>query len=92
MADAPDAARARRRTASATVTVTLLRMLPPRPTSLPFLECISWFDAEPYEGGMQHHGVLGSMSAEERAYLGALAKHFGSFVDVSDLRWSRPEL
>ena len=78
-------------------------MLPPRPTSLPFLECISWFDAEPYalspfemlqryEGGMQHHGVLGSMSAEERAYLGALAKHFGSFVDVTDLRWSRPEL
>lgn len=69
-------------------------MLPPRPTSLPFLEAISWFDAEPYaltpfemlrryESGMQHHGVLATMGEQERVYVRALALHFGSFVDVS---------
>ncbi len=67
--------------------------LPIRPESLPFLEAISWFDADPYaltppemlsryERGWRYLGVLGQPSAEERAYLRALALVFGSVLDV----------
>lgn len=67
--------------------------LPDRPARLPFLEAISWFDAEPYalapldmlrryEAAQRHLGVLGEPSAEEREYMRALIAAFGSTLDV----------
>jgi hypothetical protein len=67
--------------------------LPSRPTRLPFLEAISWFDAHPYElsprdmlsryeRSWRHRGVLGEPSAEELAWIAALGRRFGSTLDV----------
>lgn len=68
--------------------------LPERPSKLPFLEAISWFDSDPYalspidmlrryESGWRYLDVLGTLSAEERSYLGALVLEHGSYLDVS---------
>jgi hypothetical protein len=67
--------------------------LPTRPDRLPFLESISWFDADPYalapldmlgryERGIRHLHGLGELAQEERAYLAVLVRTFGSFLDV----------
>lgn len=67
--------------------------LPPRPSRLPLLESLSWFDADPYalapldmlrryESGWRHAGVLGDATPEELAYLRALVRAFGSVIDV----------
>jgi hypothetical protein len=67
--------------------------LPRRPTRLPLLESISWFDADPYalepldmlrryEAGWRHAGVLGDATPEELAYVRALARAFGSVLDA----------
>lgn len=63
------------------------------PERLPFLESISWFDAlyrelspldmlRRYEAGWRHKGVLGEPSAEEERFIRALARRFGSVLDV----------
>jgi hypothetical protein len=67
--------------------------LPPRPAALPFLEAISWFDAQPYllsplemlsryERGWRHRGVLADPSAEELAWIASLARAYGSTLHV----------
>ena len=67
--------------------------VPPLPDHLPFLEAISWFDADPragaaldllrrYEDGWRHRGVLGEPSPEELEFIRALARHYGSVLDV----------
>jgi hypothetical protein len=67
--------------------------LPARPERLPFLEAVSWFDAEPYalspldmlrryESGWRHLGVLADPSPAELAYVRALVDHYGSVIDV----------
>lgn len=67
--------------------------LPPRPERLPFLEAISWFDASPYalsplemlqryERGWRHRGAIADASPEELAWIAALARIYGSTVDV----------
>ena len=68
-------------------------ILPVGPARLPFLESISWFDADPYalgpaemlqryERGIRHLGVLGALSSEERVYLVALVHAYHSFLHV----------
>lgn len=63
------------------------------PNELPFLESLSWFDArwrelppfemlERYESGWRHRGVTAEPSAEEIAFVRALVRRFGSFLDV----------
>lgn len=63
------------------------------PEGLPFLESISWFDAEyrnlslldmlrRYESSWRHKGVLGDPSAEELEFIAALVARFGSVLDV----------
>ncbi len=68
--------------------------MPPRPSKLPFLESISWFDADPYalepidmlrryEDGWRYVDVLAPLSYEERQFVAALVRELGSFLDVS---------
>jgi hypothetical protein len=68
--------------------------LPARPSKLPLLEAISWFDADPYalspfemlqryERGWRHANALAAPSAEESAYIAALAAAFGSYLRVA---------
>jgi hypothetical protein len=63
------------------------------PAELPFLEALSWFDAEfrklslpdmlrRYEAGWRHRGVLAEPSDEELAFVRALAACYGSVLDV----------
>jgi hypothetical protein len=63
------------------------------PDHLPFLESLSWFDARwrelspidrlrRYESGWRHRSVTAEPSAEEMAYVRALAQRFGSVLDV----------
>jgi hypothetical protein len=63
------------------------------PDALPFLESLSWFDARfrelspldmlrRYERGWRHRGVTADPSAEELAFVAALARRFGSVLDV----------
>ncbi|HVY48754.1 MAG TPA: hypothetical protein VHB21_22855 [Minicystis sp.] len=65
-------------------------MMPPR--ELPFLESISWFDARPrdlsqremlarYEKGFRFVGVTADLDGEERAFVRALARRFGSELE-----------
>ncbi len=65
----------------------------PQPSTLPFLESLSWFDADyrnlslidmlrRYEAGWRHKGVLAEPSAEEQRFIRALADRFGSVLDV----------
>ncbi len=65
----------------------------PTPAELPFLEAISWFDADyrdlapldilrRYEAGWRHLGVLGEPSPEEQRFIRALVQRFGSVLDV----------
>jgi hypothetical protein len=65
----------------------------PIPKDLPFLESISWFDAcwrelspfemlHRYESGWQYLGVTADLSAEEAAFVRALIRCYGSFLDV----------
>jgi hypothetical protein len=68
-------------------------MPPAAPRHLPLLTALSWFDADPhaltpfemlcrYERGARHIGVLAAPTDEERAFMRALAAHFGSVLDV----------
>ena len=63
------------------------------PEELPLLAAISWFDAEyrnlppldilrRYEAGWRYKGVLAEPSAEEWRFIRALAREFGSYLDV----------
>lgn len=63
------------------------------PEDLPFLESISWFDAdfrnlEPldilrrYEAGWRYKGVLADPSPDEYTFIRDLARRFGSILDV----------
>jgi hypothetical protein len=63
------------------------------PDELPFLESLSWFDLhfrrlsplemlQRYERGFRHRGVTGEPSGEELAFIAALARRFGSTLDV----------
>jgi len=63
------------------------------PDQLPFLKSISWFDQDyrnlspldmlrRYEAYWRHLGVLGDPSPEEWAFIKALVKRFGSFLNV----------
>jgi len=64
------------------------------PRELPFLESISWFDAEyrnlepldvlrRYESGWRHLGVLADPSEDEWRFIRALVEEFGSTLDVA---------
>lgn len=66
---------------------------PAAPEQLPFLESLSWFDArwrelslfemlQRYERGWRHRGVTADLSADEAAFVRALAHRFGSVIDV----------
>jgi hypothetical protein len=63
------------------------------PESLPFLQAISWFDADwrslgpldmlrRYETGWRHRGIVAEPSAEELEFVRALVRRFGSILDV----------
>jgi hypothetical protein len=63
------------------------------PDHLPFLESLSWFDVRwrelspldmlrRYERGWRHRAVTAEPSAEELAFVRALARRFGSILDV----------
>jgi hypothetical protein len=63
------------------------------PDRLPFLDCLSWFDADRrklspldmlkrYEAGWRHLGVLGEPTLEELAFIRALVERFGSTLRV----------
>lgn len=65
----------------------------PLPSTLPFLESLSWFDADyrklslidmlrRYESGWRHKGVLAEPSADEERFIRALVERFGSFLDA----------
>jgi len=65
----------------------------PIPKDLPFLESISWFDAdsrnlEPldilrrYESGWRYKGVLAEPSPDEYEFIRDLVRRFGSILDV----------
>jgi hypothetical protein len=64
------------------------------PNELPFLESLSWFDVgwrelspldmlRRYERGWRQRGVTADPSVEELAFVRALARRFGSILDVS---------
>lgn len=66
---------------------------PEPPRHLPFLESLSWSDQEwrtlaplemlrRYEAGWRHLGVTADPSSEEAAFIRALVRRFGSFLDV----------
>ena len=63
------------------------------PEQLPFLESLSWFDARwrdlapldmlrRYERGWRHRFVTAELTADERAFVLALARRYGSVLDV----------
>jgi hypothetical protein len=63
------------------------------PESLPFLESLSWFDVgyreltpldmlRRYESGWRNLGVTGAPTDEELAFIRALARTYGSVLDV----------
>jgi hypothetical protein len=63
------------------------------PEELPFLESLSWFDLRwrelggldmlrRYERGWRHRGITGDLSPAERAFVHALARKYGSELDV----------
>lgn len=65
----------------------------PIPEELPFLQSISWFDADfrnlslldmlrRYEAGWRFKGVLGEPSREEHEFIRELTTRFGSVLDV----------
>ena len=64
----------------------------PVPDELPFLASLSWFDAgyrdlsplemlARYEKGIRLAGVTAELSGEERAFVRALARAYGSVLD-----------
>ncbi len=66
---------------------------PTAPERLPFLESLSWFDREwrklppldmlrRYESGWRQKGVVGEPSPEEMDFIRALARRYGSTLDV----------
>jgi hypothetical protein len=63
------------------------------PARLPLLEALSWFDHDwrrlsllemlrRYESGWRQRGVLANPSAEEIEFIRALARYYGSILDV----------
>jgi hypothetical protein len=63
------------------------------PEQLPFLESVSWFDRNyrdlapldmlrRYEAGWRYKGVLAEPSSQEWAFIQALVRQFGSYLDV----------
>jgi hypothetical protein len=66
---------------------------PTVPERLPFLEALSWFDRDfrqlppldmlrRYESGWRHKGVVAEPSPEELEFIRALARRYGSTLDV----------
>jgi hypothetical protein len=66
---------------------------PTLPERLPFLEALSWFDRDwrrlspvdilrRYEAGWRQRGVLADPSPEELEFIRALARQYGSTIDV----------
>lgn len=65
------------------------------PAQLPFLEALSWFDVryrelppremlQRYESGWRNRGVLAELGDEERAFVRALVREFGSVIRADE--------